>query len=38
MNPIIFDHVKKTVVQVGSDPESAKRYQEIVAAQQRPSS
>ena len=37
MQPIIFDHVKKIVVQVGTDPESAKKFQELVAAQQRPS-
>lgn len=37
MQPIIFDHVSKTIVQVGNDAESARKYQEIVAAQQRPS-
>ena len=33
VQPIIFDHVKGVVVQVGSDPESAKQYAELVAAQ-----
>jgi hypothetical protein len=36
MQPIIFDHVKKVVVRVGTDPESAKKYEELVAAQQPP--
>lgn len=32
MQPIIFDHINKVVVQV-ADPASEKRFQEIVAAQ-----
>jgi hypothetical protein len=38
MQPIIFDHVNKIVVKVGTDPESTKKFQELVAAQVRPSS
>ena len=34
MQPIIFDHVNKVVVQVGSDEESTRRYQELIKAQQ----
>lgn len=33
MQPIIFDHVKKIVVQVGSDPDATKKYQDLVDAQ-----
>lgn len=33
MQPIIFDHVNKVVVQVGADPETAKKYQQLVEAQ-----
>jgi hypothetical protein len=33
MQPIIFDHVNKVVIQVGTDAASAKRYAELVAAQ-----
>ena len=33
VQPIIFDHVNHVVIQVGSDPESSKQYQELVAAQ-----
>ena len=30
---IIFDHVNKVVIQVAGDPESQRRFEEIVAAQ-----
>lgn len=33
MQPLIFDHVNKVVVQVGKDPASEKQFQELVAAQ-----
>ena len=36
MNPIIFDHVNKVVIQVGKDPGSAKQFAELVAAQRPP--
>jgi hypothetical protein len=36
MQPIIFDHVNMVVVQVGTDPDSDRRYADLVAAQ-RPS-
>ena len=36
MQPIIFDHVNKVVIQVGTDPESAKKYADLVAAQRPP--
>jgi hypothetical protein len=33
MQPIIFDHVTKVVLRVGTDPGSDKKYAELVAAQ-----
>ena len=37
IQPIIFDHVHNVVVKVGNDPQAAKQFAELVAAQQRPS-
>ncbi|MCU1500606.1 MAG: hypothetical protein JWM47_4559 [Acidimicrobiales bacterium] len=34
MQPLIFDHVNKRVILVGSSPASEKQFQELVAAQQ----
>lgn len=33
MQPIIFDHVSKVVIQVGTTPGALKRYEDLVAAQ-----
>ncbi len=33
LQPIIFDHVQKVVIKVGSNPDSAKKYDALVDAQ-----
>jgi len=38
VQPIIFDHVNKVVVQVGKDPTADKKFAELIAAQRPPTS
>lgn len=33
LQPIIFDHVHQVVIKVGTDPDSAKKYEALVDAQ-----